>query len=95
MAKNIKTQLIENGLLYIGMALMVAAVTFWGLLHVLIAYRQHQLTPEWLLTLELTQDIGTVFIFALGVAIAFSGFMYAAVRAWQAFQSPSHKDKHP
>ncbi|WP_272682426.1 hypothetical protein [Providencia sp. PROV120] len=95
MEKTFKGQLIENALLYLGMALMVAAVIFWGLLHVLITYRKHQLTEDWLLILELTQDIGTVFIFALGVAIAFAGFMYAAVRAWQAFQSPSHKDKHP
>ncbi|EMN0829892.1 hypothetical protein R8H71_002699 [Providencia rettgeri] len=95
MERTLKARLIENALLYVGIALMIAAVVFWGLIDVLLKVRKASITDDLLLTLQWVQDMGTVFIFAVGVAVGVAGFLYAAVRAWQAFQSGGNKEKHP
>ncbi|CAB5573100.1 MULTISPECIES: hypothetical protein [Enterobacterales] len=95
MERTLKARLIENALLYVGIALMIAAVVFWCLIEMLLKVRKASITDDLLLTLQWVQDMGTVFIFAVGVAVGVAGFLYAAVRAWQAFQGGGNKEKHP
>lgn len=95
MEKTLKARLVENALLYMGMALMLAALVFWGLIETLLKVRKARLTDDLLLTLQWAQDMGTIFIFAIGAAIGLAGFMYTTVRAWQTFQGGGNKEKHP
>ena len=95
MEKTLKSSLIENVLLYLGLALMLGALTFWGLIDILLRYRKKSLTDEMLLMLQLVQDMGMVFIFAIGAAISFAGLLYTGVRAWQSFVALGNKEKHP
>ncbi|HGN0870235.1 hypothetical protein EC835_1146 [Providencia alcalifaciens] len=94
-----KERLIENSLIYIGMTLIFAALIFYGLLQYLVAMRRALFSESTLQILQLIQETGMVFIFALGAACSLAGMVYAVVKTWQRIKAPSDfpddEVKHP
>ncbi|EBW1331199.1 hypothetical protein [Providencia alcalifaciens] len=84
-----KERLIENSLIYIGMTLIFASLIFYGLLQYLVAMRQALFSESTLQTLQLIQETGMVFIFALWAACSLAGMVYAVMKAWQRIKAPS------
>lgn len=84
-----KERLIENTLIYIGMTLIFASLIFYGLIGLLLDTRHKKLSESTVQMLQLIQETGMVFIFALGAACSLAGMVYAVVKAWQRIKAPS------
>ncbi|WP_265494754.1 hypothetical protein [Providencia heimbachae] len=99
MKPTFKERLIENGLIYIGMTLIFAALIFYGLIYLLMDMRRGMLSEEAIRTFQLVQDAGMVFIFALGAATSLAGMVYSVIKAWQRIKAPTifpeDKESHP
>ncbi|HEM8139298.1 TPA: hypothetical protein U2M34_002193 [Providencia rettgeri] len=85
----IKERLIENTLIYLGMTLIFASLIFYGLIHYLIDIRHGVLSESTKQTLQMIQETGMVFIFALGAAMCLAGMFYAVIKAWQRIKAPT------
>ena len=89
MKPTIKERLIENTLIYLGMTLIFASLIFYGLIYYLIDIRYGVLSESTKQTFQIIQDMGMVFIFALGAAMCLAGMIYAAIKAWQHIKAPT------
>lgn len=81
--------LIENSLMYTGIALLCAAVAYFFLLDTTLKAMASALSPDQQVMEQISLLKITLLLFVSGAGLALTGFGLTALNAWRAFNKPS------
>ncbi|HHL2459856.1 TPA: hypothetical protein ACQ30S_004196 [Yersinia enterocolitica] len=89
-------KLLENVMLFVGCALMCAAVAFHFLAKLAISSRLLTLSPSGQETLHLISVGGALFLFVIGAGLVIAGWLYSGMNAWKTFMTVNtHREEKP
>lgn len=84
-----QSTLIENSLMYTGIALLCAAVAYFFLLDTTLKAMASALSPDQQVMEQISLLKITLLLFVSGAGFALTGFGITALNAWRAFNKPS------